>query len=167
MSLKATITGDCKYMSLAFSGAQGQATVNIVNEAGNADYTFSMQLQGGNAVDGTVLSLSSIGATDGVFEVMVTDSAGAVQYAGVLGKCALNCCIAKKMDAILGCDCSCTKCNHDLIQAERVHLLISGIEADLSQIGSDTEKNAAFYVTAKRKYAKASELCADDCGCSC
>lgn len=154
-------------MSLAFSGAQGQATVNITNEAGNADYTFSVQLPGGNQVFGTTLSLASIGATDGIFEIKVTDSAGVVQYAGVLGKCALNCCIAKKMDSILGCDCSCTKCNHDLIKAERVHLLISGIEADLSQIGSDTEKNAAFYVTAKRKYGKASELCADDCGCSC
>jgi hypothetical protein len=166
MSLKATITGDCRYMSLAISGAQGQASVNISNGE-DVEYDFTVQLPEGGLVFGTTLSLEAVGATNGIFKIEVTDSSGVKQYTAALGKCNLNCCIAKKMDSILGCDCGCTKCNHSLIIAERVHLLISGIEADLAQIGSDTAKNAAFYTTAQRKYDKASELCSDDCGCSC
>ena len=167
MSLIATITADCKYMSLAISGAQGTASVQIENIAQSLDETLQFQLPASGQVFGTTLSLAALGASEGIFEITVTDIDGVKQYTGALGKCSLDCCIAKKMDAILSCDCACKKCNHELIQAERIHLLISGTEADLAQIGADTEKNASFYITAKRKYKKALELCSDDCGCSC
>jgi len=152
-------------MSLAVSGAQGQASVEIKN--GDFEYNSTVQLPSGGQVFGVTLSLDSIGVTNGIFKVKVTDAQGENQYDAALGKCDLNCCIAKKLDTILDCDCSCKKCNSDLLTAERIQLLILGIEADLAQIGSDTEKNAAFYTTAERKYAKALELCSDDCGCSC
>jgi len=152
-------------MSLAVSGAQGQASVEISN--GDFEYVFSAQLPPGGSVFGTTVPLETVGVTNGIFKVKVTDAQGENQYAAALGKCDLNCCIAKKLETILDCDCSCKKCNSDLLTAERVQLLILGIEADLAQIGSDTEKNAAFYTTAERKYAKALELCSDDCGCSC
>ena len=167
MSIKATITEDCRYMSLAISGAQGQATVLIENPKEDQSETLQFTLPGSNQVFGTILSLQSLGAVKGIFRIKVTDSDGNIQYAAAFAKCDLICCIAKKVETILGCDCSCKKCNHDLLQAERVHLLISGIEADLSQIENDQSKNAAFYTTAEKKYNKALELCSDDCGCSC
>lgn len=166
MNISATITGDCRYMSLVVSGAQGPATIKVSN--GTFDYQISVILPSGSAAFNQLIYLSStVGTQDGVFEVEGTDSAGDKAYAGALGKCALDCCIAKKVDKLLGCDCDCTKCNNTLIQAERVHLLTLGIETELRFIGGNNTLNVAVFTRAKMKYKKALELCSDSCGCNC
>lgn len=165
MSLIATITPDCKFMSLTFTAAVGQATVEIENGTYEYDFSANVQL---NQTFNIVLNLAStVGTGDGVFEITLTDSAGAKQYVGAVGKCAINCCIAKKMDTILSCDCACKKCNSDLMAAERIHLLIEGVESDVAQVSDNTASNEGFYESAIKKYNKAVELCSDSCGCSC
>lgn len=161
----ATITGDCRYMSLVLSGQQGFAQLTIRN--GNFTDTINVNLPSGGATFNTVISLDSFGVRDGIFEVEMIDPSGVPQYAAALGDCALNCCIVKKMESILGCDCGCTKCNHYLITAERVNLLILAIRTSLYQISDSPEQNAAILASARKKYSKAQELCSDSCGCNC
>jgi hypothetical protein len=166
MSANATITGDCKYISLVLSGAQGAASVLISN--GGISHSFNVTLPANEAAYHTVVSLEAVSlSSDGIFEITVTDSAGTIHEAGTFGKCSLNCCIAKKVDSLLGCDCDCKKCDAKLITAERVLLLITGIETDLAQLGEDSSVNAGLFENAKKKYNKALELCSDSCGCSC
>lgn len=153
-------------MSLVITGAQGPA--NILVQNGSLSHSVSVVLPSGGAAFNTLLYLSStVGTKDGIFEISGTDSNGDVAFAGAFGKCALNCCVAKKVDSLLGCDCGCNKCNNTLIQAERVNLLTVGIESDLMQIQNNLEVNAIIYETAKKKYNKALELCSDSCGCNC
>lgn len=162
----ATLTGDCRYMSLVLQGEQGMAQVTVSN--GQLSYQASVNLPPANATYNTVLDLlQSVGTRDGIFEISMTDSAGNVTYTAALGKCALLCCISKKMDTILGCDCGCTKCQLALTQANRVNLLIVGVEAALATLTGSPTTDAGIISSAKEKYDKAVSLCTDSCGCGC
>jgi len=165
MNIIATISGDCRYLSLSVSGAAGPATVTIDNEG---THNVTMTLPQGNALHHQVIFLSNTPlSTNGIFEVSGIDTLQNTANTAAFGKCDLNCCIAKKVDKLMGCDCSCTKCNDALITAERVHMLITAIESNLSQIGGDPAANAGHILNATNKYKKAQELCSDDCGCKC
>lgn len=168
MNLTASITGDCRFMSISVTGATSQEEVSITVSDGSNSYIISADANlSGNYTTAIYLS-TTVGSQAGVFEITAIDSAsGTIAYAGVLGKCDLDCCIAKKVDSLLGCDCSCTKCNDTLIVAERVHLLIAAIETELAQIGGDEAANTAIITNSRGKYNKALELCSDSCGCNC
>ena len=109
----------------------------------------------------------TISVNDDSFSAITDNVTGTSVYSGELGKCELDCCIAKKVDSLLGCDCECTRCSGTLETANRVMLLIHAIETDLSQISGDVANNTAIYTNANAKYNKALELCSDSCGCSC
>jgi len=168
MNLTASITGDCRFMSISVTGATSQEEVSITVSDGSNSYLISADANlSGNYTTAIYLS-TTVGSQAGVFEITAIDSAsGTIAYAGALGKCDLDCCIAKKVDSLLGCDCSCTKCNDTLIVAERVHLLIAAIETELAQIGGDEAANTAIITNSRGKYNKALELCSDSCGCNC
>jgi len=168
MNLTASITGDCRFMSISVTGATSQEEVSITVSDGSNSYIISADANlSGNYTTAIYLS-TTVGSQAGVFEITAIDSAsGTIAYAGALGKCDLDCCIAKKVDSLLGCDCSCTKCNDTLIVAERVHLLIAAIETELAQIGGDEAANTAIITNSRGKYNKALELCSDSCGCNC
>jgi hypothetical protein len=165
MGLTATITGDCRHLSITAAVQTGQATLTITN---NGVSWSTATVIPGTPTWNTVLDLTAtIGIIDGIFEVRLTDASGQTHLAAVLGDCSLQCCISKKLDSILGCDCSCSKCNHHLITAERVQLLITGIRFALSRIGDNINENTAILENSKKKYNKATELCSDSCGCNC
>ncbi len=168
MNLTASITGDCRFMSISVTGATSQEEVSITVSDGSSSYLISADANlSGNYTTAIYLS-TTVGSQAGVFEITAIDSAsGTIAYAGALSKCDLDCCIAKKVDSLLGCDCSCTKCNDTLIVAERVHLLIAAIETELAQIGGDEAANTAIITNSRSKYNKALELCSDSCGCNC
>lgn len=163
MNITTSITGDCRFISIGVSGATAQGALiisvnNIVipgtTATANGDYSTARLLS------------SLVGTQAGIFQVKITDGSTSV-YSGELGKCELDCCIAKKVDSLLGCDCECTKCSGTLETATKVLLLIQAIETDLSQIGGDVANNTAIYTNAQAKYNKALELCSDSCGCNC
>jgi len=165
MNITSTITPDCKYLNLVVTGAQGDASINIFN--GDFSDSITVNIPSSGTANQLLFLESTVGTGNGVFRISGTDSNGDEAFAGSLGSCSLDCCIAKKVDELLGCGCGCTKCNEALRQAERVHLLISGIESDLSLLGMDNSQNIALYTNAEAKYNKALELCSDDCGCGC
>lgn len=168
MNLTASITGDCRFMSISVTGATSQGEVSITVSNGSNSYPIAADANlSGNYTTAIYLS-TTVGSQAGVFEVTATDTVtGTIAYAGALGKCDLDCCIAKKVDSLLGCDCACTKCNDTLIVAERVHLLIVAIQTELAQIGGDNAANTAIITNSRNKYNKALELCSDSCGCNC
>ena len=165
--ITASMTGDCRYLSLVLTGAQGMAKISITN--GTYSYQSQVNLPAGGASYNSVIDLlTTVGTRDGIFRISMSDSSGTRSYAASFGKCALLCCIAKKMESILGCDCGCTKCQTQLTQAERVNLLILSVESTLTQLSpTDQTLNMGIYSSAKKKYLKAVELCSDSCGCGC
>jgi hypothetical protein len=163
MNITTSITGDCRFISIGISGAtaQGSLTINI----NNLDIFPATATASGTYSTARLLA-STVGTQAGIFQITVTEGSTSV-YSGELGKCELDCCIAKKVDSLLGCDCECTRCSGTLETANRVMLLIQAIETDLSQIGGDVANNTAIYTNANAKYNKALELCSDSCGCNC
>ena len=166
MNINATITPDCRHLNIVITGGvEGSASISISNGTYSHDFDTMLPLAG-NANHLLFLE-NTVGTGDGIFQITGTDSSGVPAYAGALGSCSLDCCISKKVDELLKCGCGCAKCNDALTHAERVLLLISGIRADLSQIGTDLAVNTALYETAITKYNKALEYCSDSCGCGC
>ena len=167
MTVNAIITNDCKYINLVMTGAPGNANIDIAAPDGTPSYNATVNIPASGNANHLAYLPSALGTGDGVFSINVTDSQQDEAFAGVFGSCSLDCCIAKKIDILMQCGCGCLKCNESLVQAERVHLLISGIRADLSLIGPDTIRNTGLFKNAVEKYNKALELCSDDCGCGC
>lgn len=162
----ATMTGDCRYMSLVLSGNQGMGQVTVSN--GSLTYQTYVNLPTGNATYNSVIDLqTSVGTRDGIFVIRLTDSLNDVSETAVLGRCSLLCCVAKKMDTILGCDCGCSKCQLALTQANRVNLLIVAIESKLNQLGTDPLVNQGIITNVTDLYNKGVDLCTDSCGCGC
>ena len=167
MTVNAIITNDCKYINLVITGAPGNASIDISAPDGTPSYNATVSIPSIGSANHLAYLPTALGTGDGVFSINVIDSQQDSAFAGVFGSCSLDCCIAKKVDILMQCGCGCLKCNESLVQAERVHLLISGIRADLSLIGSDTIRNTGLFKNAVAKYNKALELCSDDCGCGC
>ena len=163
MNITTSITGDCRFISIGITGASAQASLDI--NINNLD-TFSATANASGTYSTARLLASTVGTQAGIFQITVTEGSTSV-YSGELGKCELDCCIAKKVDSLLGCDCECTKCSGTLETANRVMLIIQAIETDLSQISGDVANNTAIYTNANAKYNKALELCSDSCGCNC
>ena len=151
-------------MSIGVTGASA-GPIEIIVSNGSAEHSIFGTAPNGTYTTAILLS-NTVGTQSGIFSISVEDSSTSI-YSAELGKCELDCCIAKKVDSLLSCDCECTQCSHTMITAERVHLLIVAIETDLAQIGGDQAANAAIITNAKEKYKKALELCSDCCGCNC
>jgi hypothetical protein len=165
MNITATITANCKHINFVLTGAPGQAIVTVINDT--HVYAVPIVVPSSGTINQLIYLPSTVGTGNGIFRITANFVNGDTAYAGVFGSCDLDCCMAKKIDKLLECGCGCVKCNDSLTQAERVHLLIAGIRADLSQIGSDNAINTAVYTKAIQKYKKGLELCSDGCGCSC
>ena len=164
MNITTSITGDCRFMSIGVTNATQGGALEITVE----DHSISVTASQDGTYSTAIYLSTTVGTQSGIFLIEVSDAnAGSAAYAVELGKCELDCCIAKKVDSLLSCDCECTQCSHTMITAERVHLLIVAIETDLAQIGGDQAANSAIITNAKEKYNKALELCSDCCGCNC
>ena len=154
-------------MSIGVTGATPGGALQVTVTNGTTTYPIASATANSSGAYTTAILLSStVGTQSGIFSIQVVDGSTSV-YSAELGKCELDCCIAKKVDSLLSCDCECTQCSHTMITAERVHLLIVAIETDLAQIGGDQAANTAIITNAKEKYNKALELCSDCCGCNC
>jgi hypothetical protein len=168
MNITTSITGDCRFMSIGVTGATNNSPIILSVHNGTNEHTISTVSTSTGTYTTAILLSSTVGTQSGIFLIEVSDVvAGASIYSAELGKCELDCCIAKKVDSLLSCDCECTQCSHTMITAERVHLLIVAIETDLAQIGGDQAANSAIITNATEKYNKALELCSDCCGCNC
>mgnify|MGYP003679281702 CR=1 FL=1 len=166
MNITTSITGDCRFMSIGVTGATNNSPLIVNVSNGANEHNISTVSTSTGTYTTAILLSSTVGTQSGIFSIEVIDGSTSV-YSAELCKCELGCCIAKKVDSLLSCDCECTKCSDTMITAERVHLLIVAIETDLAQIGEDEAANSAIITNANAKYNKALELCSDSCGCNC
>jgi hypothetical protein len=169
MNITTSITGDCRFISIGVTDATNNSPLLINVYNGSDIHEISTTTSSTGTYSTAILLSSTIGTQSGIFSIEITDVvAGISMLSAELGKCELDCCIAKKVDSLLSCDCECTQCSHTMITAERVHLLIVAIETDLAQIeGGPSAANTAIITNTNTKYKKALELCSDCCGCNC
>ena len=167
MPIQATITNNCKniIVKVLNSDASGSNSLQITNGAFTHEATFP----GGQAVYTTIVPTSSIGTEVGVFHVKHLESNTVVAHSAVIGDCDILCCLAKKMDELLDCNCECSKCASQLAEAQKIFLLIKAGEAELAAYsrGGDLLQAEAAIANAEKKYNKAVEICGGHCGCNC
>jgi hypothetical protein len=135
----------------------------------NGSHEWSENFPGGQAVWTKVVQTANIGAENGIFHIIHKADNAVVSHSAVLGVCDILCCLAKKIDDLLDCNCDCTKCASQLAEAQKIFLLIKAAEAELAAYSRggillDTE---AAIANAEKKYNKAVEMCGGHCGCNC
>lgn len=151
MLVSATISKDCKSLTLVFSST-GTYALELTNHITETEYSANITTDANK-----VYELSSVvfGETfNGVFEIKV----GAVTLQS-LGDCEISCCIAGLLHKVINCDCECDKCDEDLHTAQKVRLL--------TEAAKYSTYSTANLTDAVNKYNKAKEFCDADCGCGC
>lgn len=167
MAIQATITNNCKniIVKVLNSTATGTNALQITNGA----YSYDADFPGGQASYTTIVPTTSVGIDVGVFHIKHLEDGIVVAHSAVIGDCDILCCLAKKIDELLDCNCDCTKCASQLAEAQKIFLLIKSGEAELAAYsrGGDLIQTEAAIQNAEKKYDKAVDMCGGHCGCNC
>jgi len=123
-----------------------------------------------NSSGGISLTSNNIGNAleekmNGVFFLVITDGAGDMSSIGLVSSCDIKCCLAKKLEKLLECNCaSCEECTTLLDETSKIYLLLKGSEINAHDCVSTLEQFQKAY----NKYKKAKEMCgAANCNCNC
>jgi hypothetical protein len=169
MALNVSLTADCKKAVVTVTGAAGDSQNSVQISLG--DYSYDYNFPGG-ATNTRVVNLATqlANSATGYGGVMtVTHLEGGVEVAtsAVLVSCDILCCLAKKMEDLLDCNCECMKCSDDLVSAQKIFLLLKTAEAELATASGTLLERNAVIANAEKKYNKAAEMCSGHCGCNC
>ena len=163
-------------------GNPGNATATFFNN-GEQIYEYNFVMLDNQDIDNTVqtpinIPLSNISNLSdlGILTVDVFDGSsqeGSTDFGepghatkGVLVSCDLDCCLAKKVLDLTGCDCN-AKCDKALAESQKLFLYIQSMKTLLSQTGLDLSLNASIFEQAIEIYNDANKLCLTSCGCDC
>jgi hypothetical protein len=167
LNLRVSITNDCKRIIVRVKNPDSGPVNTIVVSSGGNEH--SINFPGGQAVFNTVIQTSVLGTNNGVFHVKHLYDDQVMNHTVVIGTCDILCCLAKKMDELLDCNCDCTKCASQLADAQKIFLLIKAAESELAAYagGNVLLNTEAVIANAEKKYNKAVEMCGGHCGCNC
>ena len=169
MALNVSLTADCKKAVVTVTGAAVNPQNSVKISLG--DYSYDYNFPGG-ATNTRVINLATqlVGSGTGYGGVMTIshlESGAVVSSTAVLVSCDILCCLAKKMEDLLDCNCECMKCSDDLVSAQKIFLLLKAAEAELATITGSLTDRAAIIANVEKKYNKAAEMCSGHCGCNC
>lgn len=168
-TLRVSITNDCKRIIVRVKNPEPGGVNNITVSNGGNELTPPITFAGGLVEFNTVIQTSELGTNNGVFHVKHLYDDQVMNHTIVLGTCDVLCCLAKKMDELLDCNCDCTKCASQLADAQKIFLLIKAAESELAAYagGGVLLNTEAVIANAEKKYNKAVEMCGGHCGCNC
>ncbi len=169
MALNVSLTADCKKAVITVTGAAANPQHSIKISLG--DFNYEYNFPGGNTNTrvvnlATQLANSATGY-GGVMTVVHLEAGTVVSTSAVLVSCDILCCLAKKMEDLLDCNCECMKCSDDLVSAQKIFLLLKTAEAELATASGTLLERNAIIANAEKKYNKAAEMCSGHCGCNC
>tara|TARA_R110000796_G_scaffold184550_2_gene301135 strand:- start:253 stop:759 length:507 start_codon:yes stop_codon:yes gene_type:complete len=160
-----SITADCKTISYTVSCASGTASV-LVTSPNLTTYTDSISVTGGSGTGTFTTGLA--GSQHGTYQFDITDANGEIGKGAVLSACDLDCCITKKTNELLDCDCDCEKCSSLLAQTQKIFIMKQAADYNLEKFNAKTGGyNVAYVSAAQAMYNKILAICNDTCGCDC
>jgi len=179
-----SITPDCRFLNMKVIGNPGNATATFFNN-GEQVYEYNFVMLDNDDIDNTVQTPINIPLANifkpnvsdpGILTVDVFDGSsqeGSTDFGdpghatkGILVSCDLDCCLAKKVLALTGCDCN-SKCDKELAESQKLFLYIQAIKTLLGQTGLDLSLNASIFEQAIEIHKDAKQLCLTNCGCNC
>ena len=166
MAINLSLTADCKKASVTITDAVNQSNHSVEMSLAGSTYEYTFP---GGATNTRIVNLhTQLGTTlGGILVVKHIVDGQVVSTEAILSGCDILCCLAKKMEDLLDCNCECMKCSDDLVSAQKIFLLLKTAEAELATaVGTNTDINAVI-ANAEKKYNKAAEMCSGHCGCNC
>jgi hypothetical protein len=185
MAIEVKLSADCK--TLTITGGSTDAPVELwINEV---QYPMIDPAGSPTNSSGTAVDLEELGGINGfpsgeltitwdnipgisteqlngVIKIIVTEPQPlGNQTFGVVGLCALNCCLAKKVKELLECKCKeCKECVGMLAEVTNVYLLMQGMQVNIAGCVQTT----SLYIKTADQYAKAVSICGvENCNCNC
>mgnify|MGYP003110843530 CR=1 FL=1 len=181
MALTATISGDCKILTIAGGADYANADVDIywndvtissIPRETSAPYNPILSLTSAgdlilslsNFIDDTGASSTTYTHFNGIFKIVVTTATGTHEL-GAVGMCDINCCLAAKTKELLNCKCTeCKECASILADIAKIFLLLQGAKTNVGGCVQTT----TLYEKSIDEYLKAKEICGvQNCNCDC
>jgi len=169
-SISANITDDCRFLSAIYSSPNvGPATITVSN---NGTILATEQIEiisfGGQVTPQTkTWSVSELTSEPEILSIQVTDFEGNSAMSGVASSCFLDCCLAKKVLDLSDCRCGEPQCDRNLVEAQRLYLLIQSMNTLLKNMGTDISIAQGTIERAIAAYSSAKNQCISFCGCNC
>tara|TARA_R100001015_G_C4609514_1_gene164801 strand:+ start:759 stop:1265 length:507 start_codon:yes stop_codon:yes gene_type:complete len=167
--INVTLTPDCSQVIITVTNTSATSTNEILVSDASGSNTYQYSFSGGTDNTRIVFLQGDVGIDRGVFTVSHIVDGTTTMQTGFISACDILCCLAKKMEDLLDCNCECTKCAKQLAEAQKIYLLLKTAEAELATSGSQgsVTLSAAVIDNAERKYLTAQDMCAGHCGCNC
>ena len=186
MALTATISGDCRMLTIAGDSTMSGAQVDIYwNDATITsipydptlfvpitalDATGSLVLGMGNWIDAAGNPTTTYTAMNGIFKIVVTvagppGGADTVYEVGAVGMCDINCCLGAKTKELIKCKCGdCTECMNIISDITKIFMLMNGAKINVA----GCVQTNTLYEASIDEYFKAKTICGTkDCNCDC
>ncbi len=186
MALSATISGDCRLLTIAgdstMSGAQvdlywNDATITSVPYDPSTllpitalDATGSLVLSIANFVDASGQPTTTYTHLNGIFKIVITvaggpNTADTIYEIGAVGMCDINCCLGAKTKELIQCKCGdCSECTNIISDITKIYLLLNGAKINVA----GCVQTNTLYEASIDEYLKAKTICGTkNCQCDC
>ena len=145
MALTATISGDCRMLTIAGDSTMSGAQVDIYwNDATITSIPYDPTL---------FVPITALEAADTIYEV------------GAVGMCDINCCLGAKTKELIKCKCGdCTECMNIISDITKIFMLMNGAKINVA----GCVQTNTLYEASIDEYFKAKTICGTkDCNCDC
>ena len=169
MAINTTITADCNKAIITITDSDASVTNEVRITSLNTGNSYTYAFPGGASNVRITDLLVDIGTNEGIFTVEHLVNGSTYIKTAFLAACDVLCCLAKKMEELLDCDCDCTKCSKHLADAQKIYLLLKTAESELAtaDTAGSTSLSDAVIANAHKKYMTAQDMCSGHCGCNC
>ena len=169
MGFQLQVINSCTIVS-ASGTSYGSSTgiITFTDLDSGTTYTQGITWSGAGGSGQTNVLVSNLPASNGVYEVSLSEGGVEVARRALLLSCDIDCCLTKLTNELIDCACDCARCSVALLKAQKIFLLLksakSTVELTYTVAGST---NNGYYQDIVDKYKKARELCDNSCGCDC
>lgn len=186
MALSATISGDCRLLTIAGDSTMSGAQIDLYwNDASITsmpydpvtllpitalDATGSLVLSIANFIDAGGNPTTTYTHLNGIFKIVITVAGGAqgadtIYEIGAVGMCDINCCLGKKTKELIKCKCGdCSECTNIISDITKIYMLLNGAKINVA----GCVQTNTLYEASIDEYYKAKTICGTkDCQCDC
>lgn len=167
-TLNVSNTADCNKIIITVVPTVGSDIKEV--QIANDDYSFRYSFTG-DSTNTRVVTVSDFAEdnSNGIFIINYYEGGELRSRTAALLSCDVLCCLAGKMNELLGCDCDCTKCADQLAEAQKIFLLLKTAESEIATAdeAGTVQQIQAVIDNAQEKYITALDMCGGHCGCNC
>ena len=155
-----TTSNNCKTLTVSIPEADIDASITPATYSVVTHKNASAETGSATIADGKLeFTVTTTNSFVGVITLTIIQDPQNTQTFYSVGSCDLDCCIAGLIEKSINCDSSCDDCDAFIRRADRINLFLKS-----SLYAAELESNVEDAI---EKYAKAEEMCNENCPCGC